>query len=429
MTDTEQERKNERSSEPELQQLNSSSDIEAQPSFTANEDALGNEEGAEIQYKTCKWHTSVLMIAENISLGVLALPQALAILGFVPGLLCICFLGIIATYTGWIIGEFKLAYPQAQSFADCGEIIAGPIGREVAAMGSILILVFVSGAHVLTFAVAMDALTDHGACTMVFSFVGMIICFILGLPRTFKNVSISSLVSCVSIIAAVFIAMISIAIDKPDAGHIVAVRPDVPFVKGLAPVLNIVLAYTGHVAFISFQSELRDPREFKKALLLEQGIAIMFYMLISAVIYYYAGPLVTSPALGSANKLFTKIAFGFAIPTILIAGVVNGNVACKYIYMRVWKNTNVVHQTNVKSLGSWVAICAGLWVLAWILAESIPSFNVLLGLIAALFGVWFSYTFPIIMWFYQHKGALFKDKRMTMLSALNGALFCIGIAI
>jgi hypothetical protein len=38
--------------------------------------------------------------------------------------------------------------------------------------------------------------------------------------------------------------MISIAVDKPDAGHIVAVRPDVSFVTGLGPVLNIVLAYS-----------------------------------------------------------------------------------------------------------------------------------------------------------------------------------------
>jgi hypothetical protein len=125
-------------------------------------------------------------------------------------------------------------------------------------------------------------------------------------------------------------------------------------------------------------------------LFLEQGIAIMFYMLISAVIYYYAGPLVTSPALGSANETLTKIAFGFAIPTILIAGVVNGNVACKYIYIRMWKSTNVIHQKSFTSVGSWVAICAGLWILAWILAEAIPSFNIVLGLIAALFGVWFS---------------------------------------
>ena len=133
------------------------------------------------------------MLAENVSLGVLALPQALAILGFVPGLLCIFLLGVVATYTGWLIGEYKLAHPKVQSFADCGEIIAGRIGRELAALGSILLLIFVSGAHVLTFAVAMNALTDHGACSMVFSAAGMIVCFLLGLPRTYKNVSISSI--------------------------------------------------------------------------------------------------------------------------------------------------------------------------------------------------------------------------------------------
>lgn len=139
-----------------------------------------------------------------------------------------------------------------------------------------------------------------------------------------------------------------------------------------------------------FQSEMRNPRDFKKALFLEQGIAVTFYTLISAVIYYYAGPNVTSPALGSASPTVTKIAFGFAIPTILIAGVVNGNVACKYIYFRIWQGTDVVHQRNLKSLGSWSGICAALWILAWMLAESIPNFNLLLGLIAALFGVWFS---------------------------------------
>jgi hypothetical protein len=36
--------------------------------------------------------------------------------------------------------------------------------------------------------------------------------------------------------------MIAISIQKPDMGNIVAVRPDVPLVKGLAPVMNIVLA-------------------------------------------------------------------------------------------------------------------------------------------------------------------------------------------
>ncbi|UPX17007.1 uncharacterized protein EKO05_0007384 [Ascochyta rabiei] len=383
--------KPERSDEPQIERVATGSDIERFVSQPADEDVFGNEDGAEIQYKTCDWwETGVLMLAENVSLGVLALPQALAILGLVPGLLCICFLGLIATYTGWLIGEFKLAYPRVQSFADCGELIAGPIGREVMASGSILILVFISGAHVLTFAVAMNALTGHGACTIIFSVVGMVLCFVLGLSRTFKKVSYLSYFSCASIVLAVFIAMIGIGISRPDVGNILAVRPGVPLVKGLGPVLNIVLAYTGHVAFLSFQAELRDPRDFKKALFFEQGIAVTFYMTMSAVIYYYAGPLVTSPALGSASPIVTKIAFGFAIPTIIVAGVVNGSVACKYIYIRMWKGTNVVHQKSFKSLGSWVGICAVLWVVAWLLAEAIPNFNLLLGLIASLFGSWFS---------------------------------------
>jgi hypothetical protein len=208
----------------------------------------------------CRWHTGVLMLAENVSLGVLALPQALAILGLVPGLLCIFFLGIIATYTGWIIGEFKLAHPSVQSFADCGMLIAGPIGREVMAMGQVLILIFIMGAHVLSFSIAMNAITGHAMCTIAWNVIGLALCFFLGLPRTFKNVSYLSIfcrcftlealfevlmqTACISIIVAVAVAMIAIGIQKPDMANILAVRPDVPLIKGLGPVLNIILAYS-----------------------------------------------------------------------------------------------------------------------------------------------------------------------------------------
>jgi amino acid permease len=139
------------------------------------------------------WHVGILMIAENISLGILALPQSVAVLGLLPGLLLILILGVLAGYTGFIIGQFKQAFPQVQSFADCGELIAGPIGREVMAVSQILILVFIMGAHVLSFSIAMNAMTEHGACTVLFSAVGLVVCFVLGLPRTLKNVSYLSI--------------------------------------------------------------------------------------------------------------------------------------------------------------------------------------------------------------------------------------------
>jgi hypothetical protein len=46
--------------------------------------------------------------------------------------------------------------------------------------------------------------------------------------------------------------MIAVGIQKPDMGNVLAVRPGVPLVKGLTPVMNIVLAY-GQYHATSFQ--------------------------------------------------------------------------------------------------------------------------------------------------------------------------------
>jgi hypothetical protein len=54
---------------------------------------------------------STVMIAETISLGILSLPSVLATVGLVPGFLLILGLGIIATYSGYVIGQFKERYP------------------------------------------------------------------------------------------------------------------------------------------------------------------------------------------------------------------------------------------------------------------------------------------------------------------------------
>lgn len=51
------------------------------------------------------------------------------------------------------------------------------------------------------------------------------------------------------------------------------------------------------------------------------------YLAAAVVIYRYTGEGVVSPALGSSTRLLEKIAYGIAIPTIVISGVINGHVA------------------------------------------------------------------------------------------------------
>ena len=74
--------------------------------------------------------TSAVMVAETVSLGILSLPSTLKAVGIVPGVILMIGLGIIATYTGYVLGQFKLRYPHVHTFADAGMIIGGRIGHR-----------------------------------------------------------------------------------------------------------------------------------------------------------------------------------------------------------------------------------------------------------------------------------------------------------
>ncbi len=55
---------------------------------------------------------AVLMIAEIVSNGMLSLPSSLAVVGLIPGVIIIAFLGVFATFTSWVLIRFKLRHPE-----------------------------------------------------------------------------------------------------------------------------------------------------------------------------------------------------------------------------------------------------------------------------------------------------------------------------
>ena len=130
--------------------------------------------------------------------------------------------------------------------------------------------------------------------------------------------------------------MIAVGIDKPGTGnnaYTLWPRPGVSFHAAFSAVSNIVFAYgklyvfpkasrlmilAGHAAFFTFISEMKDPKEFPKALAFLQVTDITMYVIVAVVIYRYAGSVVDSPALGTASPLVAKIAYGLAIPTVRI---------------------------------------------------------------------------------------------------------------
>ncbi|KAL2041261.1 hypothetical protein N7G274_006206 [Stereocaulon virgatum] len=312
--------------------------------------------------------------------------------------------------------------------ADAGYVMAGRWGREIFGAAQILFLVFVMGSHILTFSIMLNVLTGHGTCSIVFGFVGFIVCLICTLPRTLKRVSYMAIVSFISIIAAVVITMVGVGAERPGNGKVdVTVQSNL--YKGFVAVTNIIFAYAGHVAFFSFISELKDPVQYPKALFLLQGVDTSMYLIVAVVTYRYAGASVASPALGSTSPLLQKIAYGIAIPTIVIAGVINGHVAAKYIYVRLFRGTDRMGKNSWSSFGLWALMVLTLWIIAWIIAEAIPVFNDLLSLISALFASWFTYGLSGVFWLYLNYGRYRENRRKLFLTGLNTLIFCIGATI
>ncbi|KAH8429636.1 uncharacterized protein LDX57_007308 [Aspergillus melleus] len=219
--------------------------------------------------------------------------------------------------------------------------------------------------------------------------------------------------------------MIAIGIQRPGDGQVdTTVKTNL--YEGFLAVTNIVFAYAGHVAFFGFISEMKTPTDYPKTLYMLQITDTSMYVVTAVVIYYYGGKDVKSPALGSTSPLIAKIAYGIAIPTIVIAGVINGHVACKYIYVRLFRGTDRMHKRNFLSLGTWVLIGLVLWTVAWIIAEAIPVFNNLLSLITALFASWFTYGMSGIFWLFMNWGRYTSSKRKIFLTIINAIVVGIG---
>ena len=75
--------------------------------------------------------TVALMMKTQIGLGVLSIPAAFDALGLVPGVICLCAIAGISTWSDYVIGQFKLRHREVYGIDDAGQLMFGRFGKEV----------------------------------------------------------------------------------------------------------------------------------------------------------------------------------------------------------------------------------------------------------------------------------------------------------
>ena len=241
-----------------------------------------------------------------------------------------------------------------------------------------------------------------------------LVSFVCSLPRTFDTLSKLATLSAFFTFVSVLLAAIFAGIegetsiegyDTPGGGKtglltghpivLVVAAADTGFVSGMNAFLNISYTFIGQITIPSFIAEMKEPKDFPKALWAVTICEIIVFSLVGAIVYVYTGTQYnTSPAFGSiGNELYKKISFSFMIPTLIFLGVLYASVSARFIFFRIFEGTRHKGNHTVVGWASWAGILAVTWIFAFIISEVIPFFSDLLSLMSSLFDCFFGFIF------------------------------------
>ncbi|KAJ4252856.1 hypothetical protein NW762_010762 [Fusarium torreyae] len=360
-----------------------------------------------VQFRTVSWQrATVIFLKIQFAMSILSVPGALATLGAVGGGLSIVGWHTLNTYTAVVLGGFRNRHPECHTLADmCGRLW-GRVGKELVGLQILIAQVLISAAGIVSISTAFNALSNHGACTVIFTFIGAILITMFSTIRTFSRLGWLTWIGFFTFFVAVFIFVVAVTQqDRPamapqtgdfDLGWTAIAHPT--FVAGITATANIFISNSGSSMYLPVISEMRHPEHYKKAVLVTGALILAMYLSFSLVIYRWCGVWLATPAFGSAGPLFKKISYGIALPGLVIGVGIYQHVAAKYIFVRILRDSRHLQENTSVHWLTWIGSNLTLGILAFIVAEAVPILNYLLGLAGALCFAPFSLVFPALLW-------------------------------
>lgn len=290
-------------------------------------------------------------------------------------------------------------------------VIWGPIGRELVGIMFMVAFIFCTGSSLLAISIAFNALSDHGACSVAFTFVGTVLTVMFSCIRTWGKMTWPLTIGFVSVMAGILIVVIGVTFNSRPAAapatgpyelgfHAIAYPS---FVAGITAACTIMVSSCGCPGYIPVIAEMRKPKDFKKSAIIVAVLVGSIYLSFSMVLYRWCGQWIASPSLGSAGPLLKKIAYGIALPSLIVSAGIFNHTSSKYIFVRLLRNTDHLQSNSLIHWSTWIGCNAGVGILAFILAEAIPVFNYILSLEAAMFFAPMSLMFPAFFWMHDFK--------------------------
>lgn len=128
--------------------------------------------------------TALIFFTNQVGIGILSLPGMLHTIGLIPGIFTIIILGIIATYTAYILIQFYRQYPSIRDIVDVAKIMGGVPLQIIVGIANVLNLCLICASANVTLSIGFNTISNHALCTVGFIGLPMVACWLLCMPRT-----------------------------------------------------------------------------------------------------------------------------------------------------------------------------------------------------------------------------------------------------
>lgn len=325
-------------------------------------------------------------------------------LGYALGTVVLIFIGLLTTYSNVIISDYVQEHPEIDTVSDIGYSLFKRPGKEIFEAAFCIYMIMIVASGLLGMSTALSQLSDNGACSVIFVSVMAIAVFLLASLHQARYVSYAGWFGVGCIIVSVMIVTIAVAVaDRPAAApageYNLALTPGVTgsFVDVMSGISTIIFAYGGLPAFVPIMKEMEREKDFTKSLYVGQGITTGFYVIVSLIVYTYCGQYIASPVLGSAGTLIKKISYGIAFGGLLVGAVVVAHLLAKSLFVRIFKRSQHLYKKTIRHYVYWMLTVAGGVIVAYIIANCIPYFDLVISLVGAIFMTFFVVVMPALV--------------------------------
>ena len=379
--------------------------------------------GEHPNMKTTWFMTSMLMVGETMGTGILGLPGAAATLGWTLAIATLVMFAFFSSFSGCLLAKVKTVYyPNAAGFADLANVTVGPRFKKFTRVLIIANWTLLLPYYIISAGSSMQGIVQSTKlCGWVSSLIAAALYLVPTQFTTLKYISYLCVPSTITIVVAAVMIIVSLFVDADPSRHFGdntelgvtlddTQSPFLSFFQFYSAFSSFVFAYQGQDMFVEMMDEMEEPREAAKAVSFSYVFMTLSYALTVIAAYGNDGKSVPGYLPDALKEGTTKaIVSSLILFHVLVAYVITSNLVGKFFYSLAFPSTALISTWSkdwfegLTVRARWLLVQSGLLILAYLLANLIPAFGAMQGLIGSLCGAPIVFGYPPLFYLLAHR--------------------------